>query len=289
VSEALRRIVEDGEPLLQATGFRFTEGPTWHPDGYLYFVDVLARPGRVYRLVPGEQPVLVREDEGAADGTTFDMQGTLLLAESYGRRVSRLHDDGQIEVLAESFNGKRLNRPNDITCRSDGSIYFSDPGRNAPLAQRELPENGVYRIAPDGELSLLMDAEHPNGLAFAAGEDVLYVANTRHTQYLLRVELNPDGSYARRSIFADMSADDNVGPDGLAVDLDGRVYATGSGGTWVFSPTGEKLGVIATPELPANLIFGGDDMKTLFITARTSVYAVRMKVAGLPHPWAARR
>ena len=171
-------------------------------------------------------------------------------------------------------------------CRSDGSIYFTDPGLRVPLGERELPYAGVYRVAPDATQSLVADFEYPNGLAFSPDERRLYVANTRWAQYIHVLELDTAGKMMRRRIFADMSSDETDGvPDGMKVDVEGRVYCTGPGGTWVFAPDGSQLGIIRTPEVPANLAFGGPDLKTLFFTARTSVYTTRVKVPGQPHPY----
>jgi gluconolactonase len=145
----------------------------------------------------------------------------------------------------------------------------------------------VYRVKPDGSPSHVADFEYPNGLAFSPDERTLYVANTRFAMYIHAVELDGAGNVVRRRIFADMSSDEPEGvPDGMKVDVEGRVYCTGPGGTWVFAPSGEKLGIIKTPEVPANLCFGGPDMKTIFFTARTSVYSLRVKVPGLAgHPY----
>ena len=158
--------------------------------------------------------------------------------------------------------------------------------RNVWLAERELSSAGIYRIAPEGTTSMVADCEYPNGLAFSPDERTLYVANTRWTQYIHAFELDASGAVVRRRIFADMSSDETDGvPDGMKVDVDGRVYCTGPGGTWVFAPDGTRLGIIRTPEVPANLAFGGPDLRTLFFTARTSVYTRRVKVPGQPHPW----
>ena len=284
MSDALDAILESKEAERLATGFVFTEGPLWHPDGYFYFVDV--RASKLYRVTPGHAPEVLREQTGGGNGTTFDLQGRLVLCEGDNRRVTRTGADGSIEVLADRFEGKRLNRPNDVVCRSDGSIYFTDPGLRVPLAERELTQAGVYRIAPDGRITLIADCEYPNGLAFSRDERVLYVANTRWTAYILAVELDAGGLPIRRRIFADMSSDETDGvPDGMKVDVEGRVFCTGPGGTWVFSAAGARLGIIRTPEVPANLAFGGPDLRTLFFTARTSVYAMRVRMPGQPHPW----
>ena len=284
MADNLSAIVESSEAERLATGFVFTEGPLWHPDGFYYFVDV--RKSMFYRLTPGGKPEVLRENTGEGNGTTFDLQGRLIMCEGGNRRVTRTGADGKIEVLCDRFEGKRLNRPNDVVCRSDGSIYFTDPGLRVPLAQRELPYAAIYRVDQSGAVSMLADFEYPNGLAFSPDERTLYVANTRWAQYIHALEIGADGAMVRRRIFADMSSDETDGvPDGMKVDVQGRVYCTGPGGTWVFAPDGTRLGIIRTPEVPANLAFGGPDLRTLFFTARTSVYSLRVKVPGQPHPW----
>lgn len=288
MADPLSAILDAAPAQRLATGFVFTEGPLWHPDGFYYFVDV--RASMLYRLTPGGAPEVVRDKTGGGNGTTFDLQGRLVLCEGDNRRVTRRGADGRFEVLMDRFEGKRLNRPNDVVCRSDGSIYFTDPGLRVPLAEREVPHAGVYRVAPDGAVSLIADFEYPNGLAFSPDERRLYVANTRWAQYIHLLELDDRGGMVRRRIFADMSSDESDGvPDGMKVDVEGRVYCTGAGGTWVFAPDGTRLGIIRTPEVPANLAFGGPDLRTLFFTARTSVYTMRAKVPGQPHPWYGKR
>jgi gluconolactonase len=284
MADNLSAIVESSEAERLATGFVFTEGPLWHPDGFYYFVDV--RKSMFYRLTPGGKPEVLRENTGEGNGTTFDLQGRLIMCEGGNRRITRTGADGKIEVLCDRYEGKRLNRPNDVVCRSDGSIYVTDPGLRVPLAERELPYAAIYRIDRSGAVSMLADFEYPNGLAFSPDERTLYVANTRWAQYIHALEIGVDGAMVRRRIFADMSSDETDGvPDGMKVDVQGRVYCTGPGGTWVFAPDGTRLGIIRTPEVPANLAFGGPDLRTLFFTARTSVYSLRVKVPGQPHPW----
>jgi sugar lactone lactonase YvrE len=288
MSETLTGIVESTQAEQLATGFGFTEGPSWHPEGFYYFVDI--RTNRLYRLVPGKSAEVVREHTGEGNGTTFDLEGNLVMCEGGNRRVTRMGADGHVEVLKDRFEGKRLNRPNDVVCKSDGSVYFTDPGLRVPFAERELPYAGVYRVAPNGAMTLIADFEYPNGLAFAPDERKLYVANTRWAQYIHELQLDADGYLVRRRIFADMSSEETDGvPDGMKVDAAGRVYCTGPGGTWVFAPDGTRLGIIRTPEVPANLVFGGPDLRTLFFTARTSIYAMRATTPGLPHPWYSRR
>jgi gluconolactonase len=283
----LSQIIDQAEAERLATGFVFTEGPLWHPDGFYYFVDV--RESKFYRIRPGGQAELLRENTGEGNGTTFDRDGRLVICEGGNRRLTRWPADGKFassEVLVDRFDGKRLSRPNDLVGKSDGSLYFTNPGLRIPLPERELDPSAIYRVMPDGSASHVADFEYPNGLAFSPDERVLYVANTRQAMYIHAIELDSAGTMVKRRIFADMSSDEKVGvPDGMKVDVEGRVYCTGPGGTWVFAPSGEKLGVIRTPEVPANLCFGGPDMKTLFFTAHTSVYSLRVKVPGLPGHW----
>jgi gluconolactonase len=286
--QGLAQILEAEEPQRLATGFVFTEGPLWHPQGFYYFVDV--RASRFYRLRPGGAAELLRENTGEANGTTVDPAGRLVLCEGGNRRLTRWPADASFaasEVLIDRFEGRRLNRPNDVVCRSDGSIWFTDPGLRVPLAEREQETAAVYRVAPDGAVAKIVDVEYPNGLAFSPDERTLYIANTRFAMYIHAIELDAAGAVVRRRIFADLSSDEKEGvPDGMKVDAAGRVFCTGPGGTWVFAPSGEKLGVIRTPEVPANLCFGGPDMRTIFFTARTSIYALRSRTPGLPgHPF----
>ena len=281
-------ILETTEAERLATGFGFTEGPSWHPDGFYYFVDI--RKSLLYRLRPGGTPEIVRRETGEGNGTTFDLEGRLVMCEGGNRRVTRMAADGSVAVLMDRYQGRRINRPNDVVCKSDGSIWFTDPGLRIPLAEKELAHSGVYRIDPDGTKHLVTEFEYPNGLAFSPDERLLYVANTRQAQYIHAIELDAAGDMVRRRIFADMSSEETDGvPDGMKVDVEGRVFCTGPGGTWVFARDGTRIGIIRTPEIPANLVFGGPDLKTLFFTARTSVYTLQAKTPGQPHPWYRRR
>lgn len=286
-------ILETNEAERLATGFVFTEGPLWHPAGYYYFVDL--RANKLYRVTPGKTPELVRETAGG-NGTTFDLQGRLIMCEGTARRVTRTGHDGKVEVLVDRFEGGRFSRPNDVVCRSDGSIYFTDPDKRVPYAEREIPPPAgvdnlwdgasVYRVARDGTLTRLAYCEYPNGLAFSPDERTLYVANTRSSKYVHAFEVDAAGKMVRRSIFADMNEGTEPGiPDGLKVDSLGRVFCTGPGGIWVFTPDGKRIGTIRFPEQAVNFAFGGPDLRTLFCCAHTSVYALRVKVPGQPHPW----
>ena len=282
----LSDILETTQLEKVAGGFVFTEGPLWHPDGFYYFVDI--RQNLLYRMVIGQQAEVVRKTIGG-NGTTFDLQGRLVQCEGDGRMVTRLDANGAVTTLVDRFEGKKLNRPNDVICHSNGSLYFTDPGYRVPMAEREL-DAAVYRIAPDGTVSLAVPVEYPNGLALSTDERTLYIANTRWCQYIHAVELDAAGNMVRRRVFADMSADGTNGvPDGMKVDQAGRVFCTGTGGVWVFAPDGAKLGIIEMPEVCANVAFGGPDLRTLFLTASTSVYTLRVRTPGVPHPWSQRR
>jgi gluconolactonase len=266
-----------------AGGFVFTEGPLWHPDGFFYFVDV--RGSGLFRITLGQPHQLVRKTEGG-NGLTFDLQGRLINCEGDGRRVTRTALDGTVSTLIDRFEGKRLNRPNDVICRSDGALLFTDPSLRVPLAERELERACIYTIAADGSVSELAPFEYPNGLALSPDERTLYVANTRWAKYIHALTLDSAGRMTGRRIFADMSSDGTNGvPDGMKVDAEGRVFCTGTGGVWVFAPDGSKIGIIETPEVCANIAFGGPDLRTLLFTASTSVYTLRVKTPGLPHPW----
>lgn len=286
-------VLETTEAERLATGFIFTEGPLWHPDGFWYFVDI--RRNHLFRMVPGKTPELVRTTVGG-NGTTFDLEGRLINCEGEARRLTRQNLDGSVETLVDNFKGRRFAKPNDAVCRSDGSIYFTDPDKRVPYHEREVPgregENnlwdgaGVYRLAPDGTVSVVALCEYPNGLAFSPDERTLYVANTRSSKYIHEIRLDAAGNMIARSIFADMNEGTEPGiPDGLKVDALGRVYCTGPGGIWVFNPDGRRVGIIQWPEQAVNFAFGGPDLRTMLCTAHTSVYTLRMKVPGNPHPW----
>ena len=294
----LDRIVESSQPERLATGFEFTEGPLWHPEGYLLFVN--NRRNLIYRLVPGGQPEVIREDSGSTNGLTSDLQGRLIMCEGDRRQMTRMEPDGTITTIADRWEGKRLHRPNDVVCRSDGSVYFTSPGGRLDPADREIDFNAVHRIAPDGTVTaVLTDLESPNGLAFSPDESILYVDNTRRDngcveekergevcthQYIRAYDVAGDGSLSKSRVFANMfSAEDGV-PDGMKVDTEGRVYCTGPEGVWVFEPNGNHLGIIRLPEIPANCAWGGTDYRTMYFTARSSVYSLRMKTAGIS-PW----
>jgi gluconolactonase len=289
----LPEVLETSDAEKVAGGFVFTEGPLWHPDDFWYFVDL--RPNRLHRVKLGQKPELVRNTEGG-NGTTFDLQGRLIVCEGDARRVTRTDASGKVEALADNYKGGRFSRPNDVVCHSNGSLYFTDPDKRRPYHEREIPGRegdnnlwdgaGVYRVATDGAVSQIANCEYPNGLAFSPDERTLYVANTRSSKYIHAIKLDAAGNMISRSIFADMNEGTAPGiPDGLKVDSIGRVYCTGPGGIWVIAPDGKRVGIIKFPEQSVNFAFGGPDMRTLFCCAHTSVYTLRVKVPGNPHPW----
>lgn len=276
-----------------AGGFGFTEGPVWHRDALL-FSDIPASRTVQWRQLPeGPEVTTFRTPTGKANGLTLDKQGRLIRCEHSGRRVSRLEGDSTITTLAAQYESKRLNSPNDVVVKSDGSVYFSDPpyglqpssaGDPEPGAVQELAFQGVYRIGADGVLTLLVDDfDRPNGLAFSPDERLLYIDDTTRRQ--VRVfDVQPDGSLAHGRMFAEMQSPDEGGPDGMKVDVEGNLYCTGPGATWVYTAAGKLLGRIVTPERPANLAFGDSDCMTLYLTARTSIYRVRVTVPGIAVP-----
>lgn len=254
-----------------ATGFQFTEGPVWHPNGYLLFTDIPAN--QIFKWTPDGNVETFRNPSGNANGLTFDQEGRLVVCEHTPHRVTRTELDGTITVLVEAYQGKRLNSPNDVIVKSDGSIYFTDPTFGV-RGQRELNFQGVYRIAPDGELTLLVDDfVQPNGLAFSPDETILYIDDSSRS-HIRAFDMLPNGELGAERTLPGR----NVW-DGMKVDTAGNLYVTGAG-TRVFSPTGEHLGTIETPEGPANCAFGDADNQTLYITAGTSVYRVRLKIPG---------
>jgi gluconolactonase len=245
----------------------------------------------------GDEAVAIRNNTGEGNGCTLDRQGRLLMCEGANRQITRMDADGSVTTVADRWRGNRLNRPNDIVCRSDGSVYFTDPELGVPPEQRELGFAGVFRIDPEGALSVATDeCEYPNGLAFSPDESVLYVAISRLdndcvgegergevcTHRRIRAfDVAADGTLSNNRVFCDMSSAEPGVPDGMKVDTEGRVYCTGSGGIWVIDPQGNRLGVIRVPEVPRNLAFGGAELDTMFITAGDSVYSLQTKVRGM--------
>ena len=280
----IRGIIPEKAMLEQvATGFGFAEGPVWCGD-YLLFSDVPQN--RIVRwrwLNEGSEVTTFRSPSGNSNGLTLDRRGRLIACEHGPRRITRTEIDGSVVVLAEQYQGKRLNSPNDVAVRSDGSIYFTDPpyGLDNLTVGKELPFSGVYRLAPDSELVLLADDfDRPNGLAFSPDESVLYIDDSPRC-HIRAFDVSPDGSLSNGRVFIDMQSPEAGVPDGMKVDQQGNVYCTGPGGLWVIAPNGKCLGRIVLPEQPANLAWGNPDWRTLYITARSSVYRLRLAVPGI--------
>jgi len=274
-------ILDDSAKLEKVAGdFQFIEGPIWHPDGFLLFSDIPAN--IIYKFASNQQVEVFRRPSGKANGNTLDKENRLLTAEHENRRVSRTEKDGKVITLADRYEGKRLNSPNDVVVKSDGSIYFTDPSYGISKEQQELGFYGVYRLAPDGKLTLLVkDLVLPNGIAFSPDEQKLYVNNSE-ARYIAVYDVKPDGTVTNERLFADLKDASQGGvPDGLKVDLEGNVYSTGPGGVWIFSPDGKLLGKISVPETATNLAWGESDRKTLYITGSTSLYRIRLKIAGV--------
>ena len=264
------------------------EGPLWWKEGgYLLFSDI--HNNRRMKWQPGTGVTTFLEPTNHANGLTRDLQGRLLACEHSSRRVTRTELDGSVTVVANSFQGRQLNRPNDVVVKSDGSIYFTDPWTSPlPAQQWDLSFSGVYRLTPDlGTLTLLVDDFLvPNGLAFSPDESVLYINDSRRG-HIRAFDMQPNGTLARASdrIFSDLRGDQPGVPDGMKVDVEGIVYCGGAGGIWIIDPVGNHLGTIEHGQ-PAttNLAWGGDDWKTLFFTSRNTLGRVQLNVAGLPVP-----
>lgn len=296
---AFRDLLPESSKLEKVVGGRqFTEGPIWvRGGGYLLFTDIPAN--AIMKWAPGSaEPVVFRQPvfDGAypggqfvgANGLTLDAQGRLTSCEHGNRRVARTEQDGTVVTLADRFQGKRLNSPNDLVYKSNGDLYFTDPPygflKQDDDPAKELPFNGIYRLTPLGRLDLLVDTmTRPNGLAFSPDETKLYVANSDASEKIWMVfDIAPDGSLRKGSVFADLTSEAAPGlPDGMKIDKQGNIFATGPGGVWVFSPDGGRLGLIAAPEVPANCTWGDEDGRTLYITARTSVYRIRLATEGI--------
>jgi gluconolactonase len=257
-----------------ATGFAFTEGPVWSREGYLLFSDIPNN--RILQYVPGKGTSVFRDNSNGANGNAFDAKGRLYTCESRTRRVTRTDRKGNVEVLAERWEGKRLNAPNDIVVRRDGHIYFTDPAFGAQAETRELDFYGVYHISPKGEMELIAKpAGRPNGIALSPDGRILYVANSDERN-LRAYDLDRNGKASNERVI--VSGIDGV-PDGIRVDEHGNIYVTAKG-LAVYSPDGKLLATIELPETPANCAFGDPDFMTLYITARTSLYRIRLNVRG---------
>jgi gluconolactonase len=289
----LDKIISTPEPILElASGVGGDNGPAegpvwWKEGGYLLFSDI--HNNRRMKYTPGQGAVEFKKPTNRANGLTRDLQGRLLACEGDGRRVIREELDGSTTVIASSFQGRRLNRPNDVVVKSDGAIYFTDPwtGNGIP-DQTDLTYAGVYRVSPDlGTLTLLVnDFLIPNGLAFSPDESVLYINDSRR-RHIRAFDLAPNGTLARQTdrVFADLGGAESGVPDGMKVDSVGNVYCGGSGGIYILDSKGKKLGrIVHGQPQTTNLAFGGPDWKTLYFTNWNFLGSVNVKIPGLPVP-----
>ncbi len=285
IDDSVRRIVPEGTVVEHlASGLGFIEGPIWY-GGSLLFSDIPNNRIVRWKALPeGPELTTFRTPSGNSNGLTLDRSGRLIACEHSTRRVTRTEADGTITVLAERHQGKRLNSPNDVVVRSDGSIYFTDPpyGLAGLTAWKELPFNGVYRLAPNGELDLLVDDfDRPNGLAFSPDERILYVNDTARG-HIRAFDVAAEGQITNGRVLIDMTGEGQGRPDGMKVDIEGNIYCTGPGGFWIIDPAGKCLAQVLPPEMPANLAWGDADRKSLFLTAQTGLYRVRLGIAGTP-------
>jgi gluconolactonase len=289
---SLDKIIDTSQPIQElATGLGgplgSAEGPVWWKEGrYLLFSDI--HNSRRMKYTPGQGVTVFKEGTNRANGLTRDLQGRLVACEHDTRRVTRQEPDGSVTVIANSFQGRRLNRPNDVVVKSDGSIYFTDPNGGFVPEQWDLAFAGVYRVSADlGTMTLLVDNfVQPNGLAFSPDESVLYIIDSRRS--LIRAfDVLPNGMLAKQTdrVFADLKGTEPGNPDGMKVDTAGNIYSGGTGGIWILDPQGKRLGrIVHGYPATTNIGFGGDDWKTLYFTGRTTLGAVNVKIAGLPVP-----
>ncbi|MEO8049589.1 MAG: SMP-30/gluconolactonase/LRE family protein [Acidobacteriota bacterium] len=298
---ALDKLVPPGAAVEKVLGnLQFAEGPVWvRTGGYLLFSDLPAN--AIMKWAPAAGLSVYRKSvftnefpkgiQIGTNGLTFDRQGRVIACEHGNRRISRTEKNGTITTLADRYQGQRLNSPNDVVLRRNGDIYFTDPNsvaRNNPpdpnhYFQAELGFNGVYRITAAGKLELLTkDVPYPNGIAFSPDEKKLYVANTRPDKFWMVYDVQADGTIANGKKFLNLTQDPADGlPDGMKMDRLGNLYATGPGGVLVLSPEGKHLGTIPVPEIAANCAWGDADGKTLYITARSGLYRIKLNVPGI--------
>lgn len=278
-----------------AGGMGFIEGPLWMKAGHLLFSDVTGN--KIWKWTPGSDKAETFLEKSGADecapgsycgsnGLNLDKEGRVLICQHTRGQIVALAADGKQTVVASKFEGKRLNSPNDLVWKSDGSLYFTDPPYGFPQQdkdpKKELKFNGIFRLNADGKLKLLhKDMTRPNGLAFSPDEKTLYVANSDpEKKLLLKFAVAADGSLGKPEVFADVTKETAEGlPDGLKVDKKGNIFATGPGGVWIFTPEGKLIGKILPTEVPANVGWG-DDGKTLYMTARTGLYRIKLSTEG---------
>ncbi len=289
-SPEFARIVAEGASIEKvAGGFMFTEGPVWNGrDGHLTWTDIIG--DTIWRWTPGEGTSAIMSPTEHANGLTLDREGRLVVAGWSSRTVWRWEHDGTTVTLASHYDGKKLNTPNDIVVKSDGSIYFTDSagglhltGHQGQDLQRQLEYEGVFRLDPEtSTLTLLVDdMVFPNGLCFSEDERILYVNDSRRA-HIRAFEVRADGTLNEGPVFTEFRGTDPGIADGMKVDVEGNVYCTGPGAVYVMDPQGNQLGRIRIPEQTANFGWGNGDLKTLYFTARTSVYRMKLNIPGVP-------
>jgi gluconolactonase len=263
-----------------ATGMRFVEGPQWIPadGGSVVFSDIPANELKKWTRAGGL--TTFRNPSNNANGNTLDLEGRLVTAEHGARRISRTEKDGSITTVVDSYEGKKLNSPNDVVVKSDGTIWFTDPHYGIRPEQKEQPGNYVYRFDPKTKqiTALVTDFDMPNGICLSPDEKKLYVADSGKPRHIRVFDVQPDGSVKNGQLFCTI---DKGVPDGIRADREGRIWSSAGDGVQVFSPDGKLLGRIPVPESPANLCFGGKEMRTLFITARSSLYSIEVAAQGI--------
>jgi len=296
---ALDTILTPGTKIEKlAGGFLFTEGPVWDREGgYLLFSD--PNNNLIYRWIPDGEVSVYRTHSGytgtnigeygqpGSNGLTLDKEGRLTINEHGNRRVTRLEKNGVLTVLADRYQGKRLNSPNDLVYRSDGALYFTDPPFGLPKffddPRKELPYSGVFCLIHEQLKLVSTDLGGPNGLAFSPNEKYLYVDNwDLKNEVIMRYEVQPDGSLLNGKVLFDATGTPGEDAwDGMKVDQRGNLYLSGPGGLWILSPEGNHLGTIAGPEHPHNMAWGDDDGKTLYLCAQSGLYRIRFNVPGI--------
>jgi gluconolactonase len=302
------------EKVATGPGFKWTEGPVWIPAGYLLFAEIPSN--SIRKWTPGGGVSVFMQPSGwksstpytgpepGSNGMTLDRRGRLTVGGHAQRDVWRLESldpKGQITILADTYQGKRLNSPNDLAYKSDGALYFTDPPYGLPKQDsdptKELPFNGVYRLpgaldhkpgaSPDrAQLQLLFkDLTRPNGICFSPDEKYLYVNNSEPKKLWMRYTVKADGTLTDAKLLLDATADTRIGaPDGMKVDQKGNIYSAGPGGVWILSPEGKHLGTLDIPERVGNVAWGGADHKTLYVAASSSIYRISLLVPGVyPH------
>jgi gluconolactonase len=272
-------------------GMTFGEGPVWNAvDGCLLWVDIVG--STIWRWVPGVGREVVLHPTGHANGMTLDADGRLLVAGWGARSIWRLDLDGSTHTLVDSYRGRRLNSPNDIVVRSDGSIWFTDPSRGLFIPgmggeagedlQRYLDNHPVFRLGTGGELTeVVSDMAYPNGLCFSPDETLLYVNDTDRREIRV-IPVDDAGTVGAGRLFCSVDGADPGSPDGMKSDVDGNIYVTGPGGIHVFDPAGERIGRVRLPHHATNFCFGDADWCSLYITTHEFVYRVRVGIPGVP-------